>query len=250
MFYGYDFRAWQEEGIRIRNNIPIKTHCNMLCVGSSGSGKSYALLTMLGSLVKEKESIDITFCDFKQSADFEFLQGYPKYFAGENTYDGIMDYYSDFTKARNGEEHIRHVLITDEYPSFLVYLQSIDKKKYNDVMAAYAQMLMLGRGTSNGFGIWTICQRPDSAFFSLGSRLNYMIFISLGHLTSETKKMMFEGEDIPIDTVYRQGEGLLLADGRRITEVKFPMIKDLDNWKSHIRQALLSSDEKVDVQLF
>ena len=69
-----------------------------------------------------------------------------------------------------------------------------------------------------------------------------MIVCALGRLSKEQRQMVFSGEDIPTDTVYGPGEGLILADGKELVEVKFPLISDLDEWKKHIRQTLLSSD--------
>lgn len=55
----------------------------------------------------------------------------------------------------------------------------------------------------------------------------------------EQKGMVFAGEDVP-DTIYKKGEGILLADGKPLVEVKFPIIKDIDDWKRHILEILRS----------
>ena len=178
------------------------------------------------------------------------MQGYKHYYAGDSAYDGIMNYYVDFTKERQeGMNHKQHLLVVDEYPSLINFLQTHDRidktKKANDVMAAVAEILMLGRGI--GFGIWIVTQVASATLFANGARDNFQVVCALGRLSKEQKQMLFSGEDIPTDTLYGPGEGLLLADGKELMEVKFPMITDLDGWKEHIMQVLISSDELIEV---
>lgn len=249
MKYGFLFRPWQEEGVAIPIRLELNSHPHMLLTGSSGSGKSYALTYLLGMLVKE-EAIDITFCDFKNSEDFQFLTGYQGYYFGDATYDGIMHYYNNFSTARQeGTLGKRHILIVDEYPAFISYLSTRDKlektKRVIDIQSAIAEMLMLGRGI--GYGVWITTQVASASLFSNGSRDNFMIVCALGRLSKEQRLMIFSGEDVPTDTIYQKGEGLLLADGKGLDEVKFPMISDLDDWKSNIRQILTSSDTEDDI---
>ena len=45
--------------------------------------------------------------------------------------------------------------------------------------------------------------------------------------------MLFPGEEIP-DRIFQPGEGMVLADGMGIEEVKYPLIKDVADWKDHI----------------
>lgn len=249
MKYGYLLRQWQEEGVAIPVGLDMSTHPHMLLTGSSGSGKSYALAYLLGMLVKEG-SISITFCDFKNSEDFKFLTGYQGYYFADATYDGIMHYYNNFSTARQeGTLGKRHILIVDEYPAFISYLSTRDKlektKRAIDIQSAIAEMLMLGRGI--GYGVWITTQVASASLFSNGSRDNFMVICGLGRLSKEQKQMVFSGEDIPTDTIYQKGEGLLLADGKGLVEVKFPLITDIHNWKENIRQTLVSSDEKTEV---
>ncbi len=249
MKYGFLLRPWQEEGVAIPIRLELNSHPHMLLTGSSGSGKSYALIYLLGMLVKE-EAIDITFCDFKNSDDFKFLTDYKYYYTADATYVGIMQYYERFSKARQeGTIKDRHILIVDEYPAFISYLSTRDKlektKRAIDIQSAIAEMLMLGRGI--GYGVWITTQVASASLFANGSRDNFMIVCALGRLSKEQRQMIFSGEEVPTDTIYDKGEGLLLADGKELVEVKFPLISDIDEWKAHIRQTLVSSDENTEV---
>ncbi|WP_164880434.1 FtsK/SpoIIIE domain-containing protein [Clostridium manihotivorum] len=220
--------------IAIKHDISSHNHC--LITGSSGSGKSYALLYLLGMLLKSEPTIKVYFCDFKNSNDFNFLKDYEHYYSGNKCYKGIMDYYKAFTEARvSGNSDTRHILICDEYPAFINYLQMKDKQdktKYaTDILSAVSEILMLGRGI--GFGIWIITQRADNSLFNNGARDNFMIIVALGRLSREQKSMLFSGEELP-DKIYRQGEGILLADGYELKEVKYPKINNVSDWKRHI----------------
>lgn len=224
-------------------NLDVKTHSNALITGSSGSGKSYALLNLLGNLLQSNPQTVVTLCDFKNSEDFEFLKGYHNYYSGNDCYQGIMNYYESFSNARiQGKNRIRHLLIADEYPALLNYLQTVDKssktKKAGDILGSIAEILMLGRGIQ--YGVWIITQRADASLFANGARDNFMIILGLGRMSKEQKSMIFSGEDIP-DKVYRQGEGCLLADGHPLYEVAFPKIQNIVDWKKHIKEILLSN---------
>lgn len=244
MIFGYDNAIYQETNLKIAITHDIATHCQVLITGGSGSGKSYALLYLLGMLLKDSPNTIIYFCDFKNSEDFSFLENYKYYYAGNKCYDGIMDFYRAFSNARtNRDTKTRHILICDEYPSFINYLQMQDKcnktKLANDILSAISEILMLGRGIK--FSCWIITQRADSTLFNNGSRDNFMCIVALGRISREQKGMVLNSEEIP-DKIYRQGEGLILADGSPLREIKYPYIADINDWKQHILQFLTSTD--------
>lgn len=240
MIIGYDFNIYDDLGLKIGINCDIKSHCHYLITGASGSGKSYALLYLIAMILRENPDIIIYFCDFKNSEDFAFLEGYPHYYAGNNCYDGIMEYYEAFTNARKTRNNnTRHILIVDEYPAFINYLQMQDKanktKLAGDVMSAIAEILMLGRGIS--YGCFIVTQRADSSLFNNGCRDNFMVIIALGRMSKEQKSMLFSGEELPNRT-YKQGEGVVLADGQELQEIKFPYLENISEWKKGIFKIL------------
>jgi len=227
-------------------NLDSKVLCHALLTGCSGSGKSWALLYLIGKLLQENPNISISFNDFKNSEDFEFLQGYPQYYSGNDCYEGIMNYYESFCKARmQGKRTARNLLIVDEFPALINYLSTKDKqdktKKAGDILSAISEILMLGRGI--GFGVWIVTQRADASLFPNGARDNFMIVCCLGRMSKEQKQMLFAGEEIP-DKTYNIGEGVLLADNHPIYEVAFPRIKRVVDWKKHIKQELMKHCDK------
>lgn len=225
--------------------LPVETHCHALLTGSSGSGKSYALLILLGNILQSNPDIVITFCDFKNSEDFAFMKGYANYYSGDNCYTGIMTYYNNFCVAREqGHKEVRHLLVCDEYPAMVNRLTMLDKsnktKRANDILSAISEILMLGRGTGGGFGLWIITQVPSSTLFEGSSRQNFMCITSLGRLSKEHQHMLFSGEKLP-DKIYRKGEGVLLADGHPLYEIAFPKIQSVVIWKKHIKEILMKN---------
>ena len=223
----------------------IESHCHFLLVGGSGSGKSYALLYIVGKILQEYPDIDLTIIDFKNE-DWCFLQGYKKAYFGNDAPAGILSYYEKFCNDRQaGNRGQRHLLIADEYPSMILYLSNRDKlektKKAVEIQNAIGEILMLGRGI--GFGVGIICQRSDAAWFPNGSRDNFHILTALGRISTEQKTMLFAGETLN-NKVFQRGEGVVLGDGYPVTEVKFPKISNVVDWKKHIREVLLNQQNK------
>lgn len=249
---GFDLEIWRNEKIKVPYRLNFNDYTQVLLTGGTGTGKSYALLYLLGSIVANNPNIQLYLCDFKNSQDFKFLEGYQYFYSGDSVYAGIMSYYEAFTKARqSGESNNRHLLIVDEYPALINYLQSKDKidktKKANEVMSAIAEILMLGRGIK--FGCLITTQRADSSLFANGARDNFQVICALGRLSKEQKQMLFSGEEIETNYIFGKGEGILLADGKPLKYVKFPMI-DTNEFKENISQILLGNSDSEELSLF
>lgn len=238
MVWAYDRDTAYDVQMKLPVESSIDSHPHALLTGSSGSGKSVALLFLLGKRLQADPDTCIYVCDFKNSADFRFLakSSYPYYFAGDDSFRGITKFYERFNAARqSGETGRRFLLVFDEYPAFISRLQMQDKqektKKAGEVLNMVSEILMLGRGI--GFGVWIVTQRADASLFSGGSRDNFMVLLALGRLSREQKGMLFSGEELP-DRVYQPGEGVILLDGREVKEVKIPWITDMLGWKKQI----------------
>ena len=68
-----------------------------------------------------------------------------------------------------------------------------------------------------------------------------MVNLSLGRQNKEQLGMLFAGEDIPRNRNYQPGEGLLLADGLPLLEVKQPRILDQERWNQRILDVLMEN---------
>lgn len=251
MKWGYLREPYYEYGTKLPLMLPMDSHKHALITGSSGAGKSTTLLFLfwnfLSSIIHSqgyrKGCIHITFCDFKGSPEFWFLRPYSYYYAGEAVYNGIQAYYERFLTARQkGYSTVKHLLICDEYGALVNYFQAKDKAEKThlatDIISANAELLMLGRSLS--FSVWSVVQYATSDLFK-GSRLNYMVNLSLGRQNKEQLGMLFSGEDIPRNRNYQPGEGLLLADGFPLLEVKYPKIVDEERWNQRILDVLMEN---------
>ena len=63
MRWGYEERSGGLSPLQIE--LSQKDYCHALITGASGSGKSYALLYLLGNVLQEEQETTIYFCDFK-----------------------------------------------------------------------------------------------------------------------------------------------------------------------------------------
>lgn len=241
--FGYFLDMWNKYQKKIPVILDLSTHIHALISGKSGSGKSTTILFLIGKLMQMNEDIVLYILDFKNSEDFQFLNGYKYFYRGNNCIDGLREYYKSFSEAREkGINDKRHILIVDEYPSCVNYFSmqdKLNKTKYsNEIQGIISELLMLGRGLN--YGVWIIVQRPDSSLFNSGSRDNFMINLALGSLSKEHRTMIFNGEDIDNNRIYSKGEGILLADGYPLFYVKFPLIENVQAWKNNILKALIN----------
>lgn len=238
MVWAYDRATAYDFQMKLPVESGIDSHPHALLTGSSGSGKSVALLFLLGKRLQADPDTCVYVCDFKNSADFRFLakKNYSYFFSGDDCYYGVIKFYERFNAARqSGETGRRFLLVFDEYPAFISRLQMQDKqektKKAGEILNMVSEILMLGRGI--GYGVWIVTQRADASLFAGGSRDNFMVLLALGRLSREQKGMLFSGEELP-DRVYQPGEGVILLDGREVEEVKLPWITDMLGWKKQI----------------
>lgn len=101
MTWGYDAKIAHQYQTKSSIQTGIDTHCHALITGSSGSGKSVALLFLLGKRLQSDPGTQVYVCDYKNSADFRFLDEYTKYYTGDRCYEGIMEFYRKFQKPEN-----------------------------------------------------------------------------------------------------------------------------------------------------
>lgn len=248
MIWGYDKKIWDSLGVKYPLKYPFESYTHVLLTGASGSGKSISTLLELSEFLQDcyyNSILPVVYiCDFKNSEDFSFLKGYPLYYVGSACYEGVEKCYQQFTDIRqNGlsTQNKRYLLLIDEYAAACSFFQMEDKltkgKKAATFIGMVSELLMLGR--SRLFGCWLTAQYATADLFR-GSRINFMLVISLGRQVREQLNMLFSGEEIPQNRTYQPGEGLLLADGYPLTEVKYPLV-DLVQLKRLIRELLFRS---------
>lgn len=222
MILGYDYKMWHEYKLKLPITLDISVYKHLIISGATNSGKSYALKYMMYGLSKEK--CDIWYCDFKN--EVSFITDKIHCFTGTDTIYALEKFYALYLDVKNKKTIINktQILIMDEYPAFLLYLESKDKKLAGEIKLKVAEILMMGR--SLNIGIWIAVQRPDASFFNSGAREQFMTSITLGRISPEVKKMLYAGETFP-DRIYQVGEGVVLMDGMPLREVKIPKISNI-----------------------
>ena len=261
---GYDLEELQSRDVLIPIILDISKNIHLLITGATGSGKSIACTYLMYGLSQIQAPIHIYLLDFKGGTFSEF-KDYKYFYEREECFDAVEMFYEDFKKCQRGEKMPNGIslLIYDEFPASMMFLSessiSLDKAgnssntkqiaaenkaRAKRIQSQITEMLLMSR--SFGYGIWLICQRPDSSLFgsSGGARDNFMATYSLGNASPQAKTMMFSGFELP-ERRYQPGEGIFLKDGSEPVEVKVPFFseEELCSMKDSIKEWLLHSSE-------
>ena len=212
--------------------VPVKVDFgkapHMLIAAPSGSGKTY----VLRYIMKQIRGV-VYLCDFK-GVDFINLQGCPRYYKHFAVSDGLNEVYG-ILQSRMEEPQAQNkpiYLVFDEWTGFVNSLPKKDQIKHQCKLSS---ILMLGRGV----GVFVILslQRADSTNFMNGARDNFGNALGLGRLSRESARMLFPDDTDMIQPKPR-GKGYLRTDGRDLTEVVIPQIRDLNKTEQLIKQLL------------
>lgn len=193
-----------------------------LICGSSGSGKTVALLFYLWQIKKIAPFLEIFVADFKGSGDLSNLTSHYAQF--EDCINLVEEFYALFNDAKKGKKRIG-LLLFDEFAAFSVWLADNDKTRYKRVQAMIAEILMQGRELSGGGAwLWICVQRPDMEYFGKGTRENFFVRANFGVLGAPTgvRTMLFSGEEIPENYSGKPGTALVSVDGRSLCSIILP----------------------------
>ena len=199
------------------------TNTHILVAGRTGSGKTRATLFLIAKALLHNPSADFYFADFKNGGDYHFALNTGHLI---DIYDAIDDAYYALSSRQAGLTDRRpYIIVLDEYPSFILSLDSKDRKKYQSKLAT---LLNLGRAFE--IHVWVVTQRPGAELFSNGSRDNFNCRIVMGTPSPETRRMML-GDDVsevPTDWLSNNiGQGLIYRDGVGISHIAVPQV----NWQ-------------------
>jgi hypothetical protein len=221
--------------ISLKSKKLVDKMINLLCVGKTGSGKSYAMTAILYLFVKYRNA-NITICDFKKSSFAQFEDS-PNFYGYEDVPQGIRKFYEEFDarlKANDEERNKQiHVLLIDEYGALI---SSREKKEADELKTKIANMLFMGR--SLGMVVLIGIQRADSEHFKAGARDQFAAILALGNLSKEQKSMLFTDYKDEMSANNRRGRGYLLIDGKGIERVKIAKIRDFDALNESIRKGM------------
>lgn len=205
-------------------NIPIHSS---LFVGQTGSGKTYALYSLILQMLLKKEKYDLYFVDPKNSS----LAVVGEKVSSNNTassFDEIVALLKNFNELMDLRKieikdklesqleatyldfgYSAHVLMFDEFASFQTVLQSMEKKKRDEVMKLISQVVLQGRQL--GFFIWFVMQKSDSNQLPTYIRENLPVKFVIGNAEKQTYVTTFgPGVDIK-EKEFQLGEGLFIC---------------------------------------
>lgn len=209
----------RNEGIKIRS---------LLLVGITGSGKSYALMGLIGQLLNWPVPPVMYYADPKGS-DIAVLGGSLAPERTADDIDGIIDllhaFYSEMLM-RKAEMKDRlsdrlgvdftewrlpaYIFIMDEYAAFQASIAK-DKRRREEVEEILRNVVLMGRQL--GFFAWICMQKSDSSDIPTAIRDNLPLKICLGNAPATTLMTVFgRSADLP-SRHWGKGQGLIYCDG-------------------------------------
>lgn len=212
----------------------LQTHLHGAIVGSSGSGKSFALAWLIYQILSLDVPIELFLADPKCSDDLTGIVP-PDHYA-----DGIIDsaqlihkYFEIFQNTPENNNTYRLLLI-EEYAGLISSIGSIGKEGKHEVekiKSEMASLMMLSR--SKKLGIWTVYQRPSAQYYASasGSLDNHMFALNMGKMHTQTHISLFSNECLEnkeFASTYKPscGSGYFLQDGQPLKAIRIPLIRD------------------------
>lgn len=213
-------------GIKVYIPINLDSYPHLLCVGATGSGKTYALALLLGKIARYEGTTQLVICDYKKSGFGQF-DGCSGFYGFTAALDGIDAVYQEFSIRLEANEPERNqhrlVLLIDEYGALI---SSLDKKAAEEVKRKVGNILLMGR--SLGVHLIIGIQRADAEYFRAGARDQFGAILMLGNLSKEQKAMLAPDYREQMTATNQRGQGYLLLDGQGIYRVQVPRVTDED----------------------
>lgn len=224
----------EQKSLSMGFTLPIKIDFDkvphLILCGNSGSGKTYMLTYLLGQIAKKP--VKLLLADFK-GIDFIEFDGCANYYKHTNVGEALDYVFSELQKrmAEPKKDNQPIYFCVDEWASFLLLYSKKEQDTYKQKIGS---LLMLGRGVKI-FVIMAL-QRADASYIT--GRDNFGNAVGLGALSKESTAMLFNDEKEVIQPKSR-GKGYLRTDGKPITEIVVPQMRDIAKTKELIKRTLL-----------
>lgn len=218
------YASYTDEGYLFIDKITKIPIHSTLFVGQTGSGKTYALYSLILQMLLKRRSYELYFADPKNSSlsvigekiaphnsatdfddivkllkHFNELMHHQKFELKEKLSIKLDATYADFG-------YPAHVLIFDEFASFQTQLQSMEKKKRDEVMSLISKVVLEGRQL--GFFIWFVMQKSDSNLIPTYIRENLPVKFVIGNAEKQTYVTAFGSGTTIKGKDFQLGEGL------------------------------------------
>lgn len=223
-------------GVQFFIPLDLDAHPHLLCVGATGTGKTYALALLLGKIAKYEPTARLVVCDFKKSG-FGWLDGCPGFYGYTAALDGLDAVYSEFSARLEANDTARNahkiILLMDEYGALV---SSLEKKTAEEVKRKAGNILLMGR--SLGIHLIVGIQRADAEYFRAGARDQFGAVLMLGNLSKEQKAMLAPDYRESMTATNQRGQGYLLLDGQGLSRVQVPRVTGPDKLHDIIKSRL------------
>lgn len=206
---------------------------HMLCIGGTGGGKTYFILTLIETLLKTNAVLYIL--DPKRSDLADLSTILPNVYSHKEEmiaclqefYEGMMNRTEDMKKLPNyktGKNYAYcglepHFLIFDEYVAFV---EMLDHRERENVLTLLKKIVMLGR--QMGYFLVLACQRPDAKYLGDGIRDQFNFRVALGRNSELGYGMVFGDSDKKFFLKDIKGRGYLDSGVGVITEFYTPEV--------------------------
>lgn len=239
LLYAVSDKYAKPEDISIDNEIYANMLCklpNMLCIGQTGSGKSYAISLILAIYARMIPDVSITIADYKHSL-LAVLDNTPNYYGYDSAFDGIKFFYQEFRERLAAHDLERNkqirILLIDEYSALIDSLSRQDSELLKKFVGS-----ILAVGRELNMRIIVANQTAHSEFFKTGARDQFHGILALGNISKEQKQMLFSDYKEKMNAHNSVGEGYLLINGKDIERVKISKIKDMESLIEIIRPTM------------
>jgi hypothetical protein len=234
-------------GLKSWVEIDYNTCSHIIWSGRTGSGKTVGAKLLLARTillaVKEMSPVELTVIDPKSDNDFTFLEGLPRFYRGEDSLQGLKNFFDDFRKRQKGEDLSRNlkILFLDEISSLVNLVE--DKKEKEATFRALSLLLSLSR--SFRYSIQLATQQPSASVLgNTGTREQFGGVILLGDSGIETQGMMFDADSkktiAEFGNIGGRGTGWMSLNGGLAKPVRVPQITNWEKLNSVIKLGLIS----------
>lgn len=236
-----------------QNVVPLSS---FLLVGATGSGKTYALYSLIYQMINWKIKPELYFADPKNSS----LCVLGKRIASERTAGTpeeiitLLEKFGQCMEERKEELQSKleekldadyrhwslpaHVFIFDEFAAFQSAVATMDKKQRDKVSMLLRNIVLQGRQL--GFFLWAIMQKSDSTDIPTAIRDNLVWKVVLGSATNTTYITCFEhSADLP-KRKFKPGQGLYSYQGLTMK----PQITSFPTLNFDILAAIIKETER------
>lgn len=206
---------------------------HMLCIGGTGGGKTYFILTLIETLLRTNAVLYIF--DPKRSDLADLGTILPNVYSDkegmisclQNFYEDMMQRTEDMKRMpnyRTGKNYAylgleAHFLIFDEYVAFI---EMLDRTERDNVLTLMKKIVMLGR--QMGYFLILACQRPDAKYLGDGIRDQFNFRVALGRNSELGYGMVFGDTDKDFFMKDIKGRGYLDSGVGVITEFYTPQV--------------------------